>query len=1388
MTCTLQIGKGRYRALLDTGSDICLVRKDIFDQISSDCTLSMRPSPYIVRTANGKVMKLLGETDLKLKIGTQTLCYTFQICPEIRHPMILGTDFLKEFDCKIWLSRNILNINSEDVYLTDYETIVSLVRLAENVEIPPQQMLTTYGKYNRNKQMPTNVQNYVLDLKQADNGFLQNEPGLAVCNSISHIHKNRLVPLTIVNMTQKHFCLKKGNVVAQIQLLKESELCSVHVDNSASLPDQNEYFNLDTVSMENELTADQEKELKDLILKNQDVFAKSDFDIGKTTLLEAKINTGNHPPIRKSPYKAPFSKQKEMKDQIEKMLKAGIISPSISSWSFPIILIPKKTGDTRMVVDLRSLNSITQKFHFPLPQLDQILAKLAGSKIFSSLDLQKAFFQIPLDKKSRPKTAFICEEGLFEYNVLPFGWTNSPGFFSKLMSMVFEGSTNTLNYMDDLITFSDTFSNHLIALQDCFDRLRKAGLKLRLSKCQFVKSQVNYLGHTISAEGVTPDMSKIEAIKQIPRPTTVKQVRQFLGCTSYYRKFIPNYSKIAEPLTALTRKHVTFEWNTHRQNAFDILKKCLQEPPILAMPQVKTGNFKLYCDASSSAIGSVLCQTQGGFDKPISYFSHQLSKSQQKWSIIEKETYSLVLSIQHFRPYLYGQSFTVYSDHAPLKFIESAEMKNPRVQRWATIISQSGGNVKYIKGKDNCQADFLSRLKTSPPPGKEIKQLEEKLNANVINADHLPTFKMTKPSDDTQTVWQPEFRPTVMIDDFDLEQAQKDDPVLGPIREQLLLNDKESKKSNYILLDQIVYYVDRDENLLLEIPQSIQHQLIEEIHQGCCGGHAGRDRTYHKMRSRYHWPGMTNDIYNYMKKCIPCNSANLNPIEPPLQEMTFPNYPFESIAVDTCGPYPTTESGNIYIITVIDLFTGYVEAFAVPDKTSTTVAKILMDNIIPRHGSPRSLLTDNGLEYSNEVINKLSETFKIHRIKTSIYHPRSDGKVERSHKVLVSFLSKLTPQQKLNWDSYLPSFCAAHNSSQSKGSRFSPFFLLYGRDMVLPADTILAPRTKYLGEDYFPQSLEKMHTTFKLVRRHIRQQTEKNKKYHDKKSNVKEVSFNLGDAVYFKNHERQNKLDTKWIPHYRVIKVKGPTSYMIKDQITGKVKSVHAKDLRIATESDLWGKQIPTPTKMRPSKLVVPPSDNENSEYESDMSEPSSNTSVGQDSHNSSDEENVPGLSVGSPQLVTKEVTSKQTENKESLPVEDTDSSRVMHADKKDTEADINENDDENDMLTENSENREVMSKDDKDSLSEMNLDVSKQEASYSPHKSRGKVRESTKRKSSASPTTTSSEYSSEDELPLSIIKEKIRKPAKRQRQAKADANIKLKLLKDVISVLSELN
>ena len=381
----------------------------------------------------------------------------------------------------------------------------------------------------------------------------------------------------------------------------------------------------------------------------------------------------------------------------------------------------------------------------------------------------------------------------------------------------------------------------------------------------------------------------------------------------------------------------------------------------------------------------------------------------------------------------------------------------------------------------------------------------------------------------------------------------------------------------YVLEDGLLYRVTEPEKcgnhsgLQLVIPKFLQQPLIEEIHSGYFGGHLGIDKTYNKIRSRYYWSGMYRDVIEFLKNCVACNMRKLRRQRPPLQSMQIPQYPFEQIAIDTSGPFPESYEGNRYIINIIDMFSGWPEAFPTKSKSAETVAKILMEYIIPRHSCPRVIVSDNGTEFCNAVIDQINAFFNIKHITTSIYHPQANGKVERFNRVMSDALAKLVDRSQRDWDSKIPAILSAYRTAKNESTKFSPFYVIYGRDPVLPVDTLLAPKYRYQGEEYVPTMLENMHSAHHQVRHNLEQSHERNKVYYDRKA--KPVNLKVGDMVYFRNPAdatQSSKLSLHWKPFYRIIKALSDVTFVIKDQLSGGTKVVNANNLRLGDPKTLW--------------------------------------------------------------------------------------------------------------------------------------------------------------------------------------------------------------------------
>ncbi|XP_071504452.1 uncharacterized protein [Diadema antillarum] len=423
------------------------------------------------------------------------------------------------------------------------------------------------------------------------------------------------------------------------------------------------------------------------------------------------VDVGENAPIKQHPYRIQPAKREQVDREIDFMLGNGIIEPSNSNWSSPVVLVPKADGTSRFCIDYRKVNTITKTDSFPLPLIEECIDRVGSAEYVSKLDLMKGYWQVPLDKDAREISAFVTPSGLYQCRVMPFGMKNSPATFQRMMNRVIAGHDNCVVYIDDVLVFSNTWEEHVAHLRELFRRLSHAGLVVNLAKCEFGKACVTYLGHKVGRGSVAPRDAKVRAIVDFPVPASKRELQRFLGMCGFYRRFVPNFSHLVVPLTDLLKKGKTFQWSASCQDAFQKLKAVLMNDPVLIAPNFER-SFQLATDASDRGVGAVLLQDDdNGHSKPVCFFSKKLNRHQQKYSTVEKECLSVVLAVQHFEAYLDGgRDIVVYTDHNPLTFLERFKHKNQRLFRWSLILQPYPLRIVHIAGKDNKLADALSRV------------------------------------------------------------------------------------------------------------------------------------------------------------------------------------------------------------------------------------------------------------------------------------------------------------------------------------------------------------------------------------------------------------------------------------------------------------------------------------------------------------------------------------------------------------------------------------------------------------------------------------------------------------------------------------------------------
>ena len=873
---------------------------------------------------------------------------------------------------------------------------------------------------------------------------------------------------------------------------------------------------------QSEIDTQEQEALKAFLIENADVFALDNKELGRTDVVTHCIDTGDHKPIHQTPYRTPFALRGQVDKMVRDMLDQDVIQPTASPWASPIVLVKKKDGSMRFCVDYRRLNAITKLDVYPLPRIDDTLDVLAGARFFSTLDLASGYWQVTVDPAAREKTAFVTHAGLYEFKVMPFGLCNAPATFQRLMEIVLTGLTHNqcFVYLDDILIVSRSWDEHLENLNLVFNRLRNAGLRLKPKKCTFARRKALYLGHIISENGIEVDPDKVEKVREYPVPGNLKTLQQFLGLASYYRRFISNFSKIANPLHCLTRKDAPFIWSDSCQESFDMLKKMLTSTPVLTFPNFQQP-FILETDASGLGLGAVLAQKQeDGSIHPIAYASRGLQKHERNYSVCELEALAVVWATKHFHVYLYGHHCTVFTDHCALKSLLNTPHPSGKLARWGLALQELDLDIQYRSGKLNTNADVLSRL---PLPD----QLATEYNPEALSllVDHATTESDSKAPNHLMAKVEAEpVTEEAEAPPDNWQKLQRDDDAYAPTIAYLESNtlppdSKLAKKlvlttSQFSLLDGVLYHVQPDGRLMLAVPEALRYKLFKEAHGGVFSGHLREAKIYSQLRKHYWWPGMRSDVRKWCKACLVCATRQTGQAtKPPLCPIPVAG-PFDCVGVDVLQ-LPRTLNGNQYAVVFVDYLTKWPEVFATPDQTAETIANLFVGEIISRHGVPAKLLSDRGTNFLSELMQEICKLMGTKKVNTSSYHPQTDGLVERFNRTLTSMLAKTVEKDERNWDHRLPYVLFAYRTSLQESTRESPFHLLYGRDARLPTEAALShPRTCYQVdlEDYKADLVANLSDAWGLAQDNVQRAQKRQKYQHDRRATSHK--YQIGERVF----------------------------------------------------------------------------------------------------------------------------------------------------------------------------------------------------------------------------------------------------------------------------------
>ncbi|XP_061481311.1 long-chain fatty acid transport protein 6 isoform X1 [Rhineura floridana] len=504
---------------------------------------------------------------------------------------------------------------------------------------------------------------------------------------------------------------EKPNSLNEHLIMACTKVCELAEDSLDLVTESQREGGITEVTLPKGLTHEQQNQLFQILTEFKPMFSSKP---GRTDLAIHSINIGNHSPMQASPYRVTGRNAEVVEREVQAMLEMGVIEPSTSPWSSPIVLVAKReANEVRFCVDYRKLNQISQVDPYPLPRMDHLIERLGAAKYITTLDLTKGYWQVPLDGDAAVKSAFVTHMGLFQFKVLPFGLRNAPATFMRLINSVINGLGEfSCAYLDDIAIFSPDWNSHLNHLRIVLQRLQAAGLTIKAQKCQFGLGEVVYLGHRVGQDRVKPLEAKIEAMHNWPVPKTKKQVQSFLGLAGYYRKFAPHFSSVATPLTELCKKTMPMRviWTDKCQSAFDALKTMLVNYPVLKAPDFSSP-FVVQTDASNFGLGAALLQKDAAGDlHPIAYISKKLIPRERNLATIEKECLALVWALDMLRPYLWGRHFQLQTDHSPLCWLNRMKNSNQNLLRWSLALQDFDFSIQFIKGRDNVVADALSRL------------------------------------------------------------------------------------------------------------------------------------------------------------------------------------------------------------------------------------------------------------------------------------------------------------------------------------------------------------------------------------------------------------------------------------------------------------------------------------------------------------------------------------------------------------------------------------------------------------------------------------------------------------------------------------------------------
>ena len=866
------------------------------------------------------------------------------------------------------------------------------------------------------------------------------------------------------------------------------------------------------------LAPSEQSSIISLLNEYPDVFVANPRAPRECSEVKHRIRSQHNHPIMSKVRRIPNKWTKDVNEQIHEMLSNNIIEPSCSSYNSNILLVNKKDNTKRFVVDFREVNKASVGDKYPLPSVEELLDQFYGCNYFTQLDLASGYWGIPIEDQDRCKTAFSVPRGKFQFRRMPFGLKNAQATFQRYMDDVVEkckkrGAHGLDAYVDNLIIYTISFEEHTKILRILLTVLEEHKMSLRKDKCEFAYNSIEFLGFKVDGKNITPCQANLDKIHSFPTPTNKKSLQRFLGIANYNRRFINRYSDICVPLNRLTSSKVPFLWTSVEQTAFDTIKKEFHSGLSLFIPEWSK-DFVIKTDASKVPVGSVVGQydSNGAF-RPVGYHSETLSNTVRNWSATERELYAIISASRKWKQYCY-EKVTFYSDHAPLRNIHKQKDPRGKIGRWILELENLDYTIKYVKGVENLEADYLSRIEGNDKP--------------ISNPSVYSTLQLY---------------PSVIR-----ESQERDNEISSAINQLSDPEDQGIKRgpyrnyANLILRDGLLYKGKRIVN-----PSSLSDFIIKEYHGQ---SHLGVENTILAISARFYWRGMKKQIESFVNNCRTCTQCKVSPSpKAPVQDHREIEKLFEMISMDLAS-MPTSDKGNCWFLLITDNFSKLITAIPLPNAHGETIVSGLWNRWFSYYGLPKFLQSDQGNNVDGAKVRKLCEEVVIKKIRSATYHPAGNGSAERAIGFFKTILRSMCLSRNIainRWDEILPEAILHYNNTQNSSTKFSPFQVAYGMSANLVIDNKLGVHSS--------SAIDKQ-----LVRDNINANRCDARANYQKQANksTRVNPYNTNDMVLLKRtHGSHPKMNPYWVGPFKIIKQVGPVNWAILDQATGKSKIVH---------------------------------------------------------------------------------------------------------------------------------------------------------------------------------------------------------------------------------------